>query len=124
MPSPTSTRSAPRQIAAAALTRQLLTFARRDVAHPEPVEVNRVVRSVVAMLDRTLGEQITLQLTLGEGSLVAVADPHQLEQIVLNLAINARDAMPGGGTLTIGTYALHHDVEGSHQSDVALDRHR
>lgn len=90
----------------AALTRQLLTFARRDVANPTPVDVNDVVRSVVGMLERTLGEGIELRLELAPAPLVAVIDRQQLEQIVMNLAINARDAMPGGGRITIVTERL------------------
>jgi signal transduction histidine kinase len=85
----------------AALTRQLLTFARRDIVNPAPLEVTAVVRGVASMLGRTLGEDINLELQLGDQPLVAVADLHQLEQILLNLAINARDAMPDGGRLTI-----------------------
>jgi PAS domain S-box-containing protein len=87
----------------AALTRQLLTFARRDVANPAPVDVNDVVRSVVAMLERTLGEAIELRLELTPAPLIAVVDRQQLEQIVMNLAINSRDAMPCGGRIAIAT---------------------
>ena len=85
----------------AALTRQLLTFARRDIVHAEPVEINDVVKGVASMLARTLGEHIALDLQLGDPPLIVVADSHQVEQILLNLAINARDAMPEGGVLTI-----------------------
>jgi hypothetical protein len=91
---------------AASLTRQLLTFARRDVVDAEPLDVNDVVRGVAAMLARTLGEHIELRLDLTEEPLIAVADRHQLDQIVLNLAINSRDAMPNGGAVTIATRAL------------------
>jgi PAS domain S-box-containing protein len=87
----------------ASLTRQLLAFARRDVANPLPVEVNGVIRNAASMLKRTLGERIELKLDLAPGHLIALADPNQLEQIVLNLAINSRDAMPDGGRLTIVT---------------------
>jgi signal transduction histidine kinase len=87
----------------ARLTRQLLTFARRDVANPEPIDVNDVVREIASMLERTLGEHIELRLDLAVGSLVAIVDRQQLDQVVMNLAINARDAMAGGGTLTIST---------------------
>jgi PAS domain S-box-containing protein len=90
----------------AALTRQLLTFARRDVANPSPVDVNDVVRSVAGMLERTLGEGIELHLELAPAPLIAVIDRQQLEQIVMNLAINSRDAMPGGGRITIVTQRL------------------
>ncbi len=85
----------------AALTRQLLTFARRDVVNAEPIEINEVVKGVASMLARTIGEHICLDLQMGDPPLVAVADRHQLEQILLNLAMNARDAMPEGGILTI-----------------------
>lgn len=89
----------------AGLTKQLLTFARRDVTNPETLAVNDIVTGVVSMLGRTLGEQIELQLALSPEPLFARADRHQLEQIVLNLAINARDAMPDGGRLAISTGA-------------------
>jgi signal transduction histidine kinase len=85
----------------AALTRQLLTFARRDRAHAEPLDVVDVVRSVASMLERTLGEHIELTLVLSPDPVIGVCDRTQLEQILLNLAINARDAMPEGGTLRI-----------------------
>jgi PAS domain S-box-containing protein len=88
---------------AAGLTRQLLAFARRDPANPEPLELNEVVKEVASMLERTLGEHIDLRLVLTDEPMVAVADRHHIEQIVMNLAINARDAMPEGGALTITT---------------------
>jgi hypothetical protein len=88
---------------AAGLTRQLLTFARQDTLNPEPLEVSEIVRGVASMLDRTLGEHVILNLALDDEPLVAIADRHHVEQIVLNLAINARDAMPDGGTLTISS---------------------
>jgi PAS domain S-box-containing protein len=88
---------------AAALTRQLLTFARRDVVDPEPLDVNAVIRDITELLGRTLGERVELRLRLAEKPLVAVIDRHQLDQVVLNLAINARDAMSTGGVLTIAT---------------------
>jgi len=91
---------------AARLTRQLLTFARGDLADPEPFDVNEIVRGVTSMLDRTLGEHIELRVDLAGGPLVAIAERHQLEEIVLNLAINARDAMPAGGKLSLVTEPL------------------
>jgi hypothetical protein len=87
----------------AGLTRQLLTFARRDVANPEPVDVNDVVRGVVGMLKRTLGEDIDLDLELAPAPIIAMVDRQQLELIVMNLALNSRDAMPDGGRITITT---------------------
>jgi PAS domain S-box-containing protein len=87
----------------AGLTRQLLTFARRIETVSEPLDVNGVVRSIASMLSRTLGAHLDLRLELAERPLVTVIDRHQLEQIILNLVINARDAMPHGGQLTIRT---------------------
>ncbi len=102
----------------AALTRQLLTFARRDVVHSEPVEVNDVVEGVASMLSRTLGEHIALSLELGRAPLTVMADRHQLEHVLLNLAINARDAMTSGGSLTIRTE--RHREPGTETDDVVL----
>jgi PAS domain S-box-containing protein len=85
----------------AALTAQLLTFARRDVVNREPLDLTAVVRSVASMLERTLGEHIELRLELTDAPIVVACDRSQLEQILMNLAINARDAMPDGGVLTI-----------------------
>lgn len=87
----------------AELTRQLLSFARRDAANPEPLEVGACVRAVASMLERTLGPSIELRLELEPGPLVVVLDRQQLDQLILNLAINARDAMANGGVLTIST---------------------
>jgi PAS domain S-box-containing protein len=91
---------------AAALTRQLLTFARQGVASPEPVDVNDVVRGGAPMLERTLGEQVELLLDLAIEPLVVIADRHQLDEIVLTLATNGRDSMVDGGKLTIATEYL------------------
>jgi hypothetical protein len=96
----------------ASLTAQLLTFARRDVLNRESLDVTSVVSSVGSMLKRTLGEHILLRLELGEVPVFATCDRSQLEQIVMNLAINARDAMPEGGVLTI---AVQHATEPSEE---------
>jgi CheY-like chemotaxis protein len=85
----------------AGLTRQLLTFARRDVVHPEQLDVSSVVHSMASLFERTLGEHIDLRLDLGAQPVVALCDRTQFEQILLNLAINARDAMTEGGVLGI-----------------------
>ena len=90
---------------AAAMTRQLLTFARRDVVHPAALDLNEVVRGVASMLDRTVGEHVDLRLDLQREMLIVHADRRQLEQVIVNLALNARDAMPVGGILTISTTA-------------------
>lgn len=88
---------------AARLTRQLLTFARRDVVHPRPLDINAVVTETVGLLERTLGEDVQLDVRLSEPLAPVLADPGQLQQVLVNVAINARHAMPSGGTLTIAT---------------------
>jgi hypothetical protein len=88
---------------AAGLTRQLLAFARREVIQPRVLDLNEVVSRVEQLLKRTLGEHIELIITLRAGLPPVLADPGQLEQVLVNMAINARDAMPSGGRLTIET---------------------
>jgi PAS domain S-box-containing protein len=91
---------------AAVLTRQLLTFARREVVQPRVLNLNEVVTNVLKLLQRTLGEHIELATDLAGTLDPVLADPGQFEQILVNLAVNARDAMPGGGKLTIQTSNL------------------
>lgn len=93
---------------ASTLTRQLLTFSRKQVLQPEVVDVNRAVAHLEPMLRRVLREDIELHIRLGIGVQFVRADRNQLEQLLLNLAINARDAMPAGGVLTITT--THEEV--------------
>ncbi|MGE4043863.1 MAG: PAS domain-containing protein [Acetobacteraceae bacterium] len=88
---------------AAALTHRLLAFSRRQPLEPKSVDVNRLVASLNELLRRTIGEMIRLELDLSAGVWPTLCDPNQLENALLNLAINARDAMPDGGRLTIGT---------------------
>jgi PAS domain S-box-containing protein len=88
---------------AAALTRQLLTFSRKQVLLPQRLDVNEVVRGLEGMLARTIGAQVELKTSLADGLALVETDPDQLAQVVLNMAINGRDAMPGGGVLTIST---------------------
>jgi PAS domain S-box-containing protein len=88
---------------AADLTHQLLAFARREVVHPEVVSLNDVVTETEQLLRRTLGEHIDLTRVLSVEPWPIVADPGQMEQVLVNLAVNARDAMPTGGSLVIET---------------------
>jgi len=88
---------------AGVLTHQLLAFARREVIQARPLSFNSAVRSIEEILRRTIGEQIELVIDLEPNLAMVVADPGHIEQIILNLAINARDAMPTGGTLSIKT---------------------
>ncbi len=88
---------------AANLTRQLLAFSRRQVIQARDIDLNDVVTSLAKMLQRTLGEDVHLQLNLHPRPVVTRADPGMLDQVLLNLVVNARDAMPSGGSLFIET---------------------
>jgi CheY-like chemotaxis protein len=95
---------------AASLTRSLLAFARRQPLDPKPIDLNRLVGNMSDLLRRTLGEQISVEMVGAAGLWRARADPNQLENAILNLAVNARDAMPKGGKLTIETGNTHLDA--------------
>jgi PAS domain S-box-containing protein len=86
---------------AASLTQQLLAFSRRQPLEPRAVDVNRLVTGMSELFRRTLGESIAIETVLSGGLWRVFADPNQLENSIINLAINARDAMPNGGTLKI-----------------------
>jgi signal transduction histidine kinase len=89
----------------AALTHQLLAIARKQTAEPRPIRINEIVASTENLLQRLIGEQIELVLLLDSGAGLVLADPAQLRQILLNMVLNARDAMPQGGKITLSTRA-------------------
>jgi PAS domain S-box-containing protein len=95
---------------AAALTRQLLMFSRREVVKPEVLDVGGLLRDLERLLNRTLSERIALRITVGPGLAPVLADRAQLEQVLVNLAVNARDAMPDGGTLSIAVAGVPEGV--------------
>jgi PAS domain S-box-containing protein len=92
------------------LTHQLLAFARREVVQPQVVDVNDIVRDIEQLLLRTLGEHVELHSSLAANLRQVLIDPGQVEQILVNLAVNARDAMPDGGTLRIDTANMEIDA--------------
>jgi len=94
---------------ASSLTQRLLAFARRQPLAPKPIDPNALVNGMTDLLHRTLGETISLEVVLAAGLWRVEADPNELENAVLNLAVNARDAMAGGGRLTIETANAHLD---------------
>ncbi len=88
---------------AANLTKSLLAFSRKQIINPRPIDLNEIIKRIDHLLSRIIGEDIRLQTTLSEKALIVMADPGQAEQVLMNLATNARDAMPKGGILTIRT---------------------
>src|SRR5262249_4982650 len=96
---------------AANLTHQLLAFSRKQVLRPTVVDVNVVIRDIERILHRVLGEHVPLPTALDPGLAPVLADPSQLDQVIMNLAVNARDAMPGGGRITIETANVPLDSE-------------
>jgi len=96
---------------AAGLTRQLLAFSRRQDIEPVALDLNGVVGDMLKLLRRLLGEHVEVRTDLAPGLPLVRADPGKIEQVLMNLCVNARDAMPGGGRLTIATSAAEVDAE-------------
>ena len=109
-------------MSAASLTHRLLAFARQQPLDTRPVDINKHVRSLEELLVRTIGERIALKLEMTTKPAIALVDPIQLESAVLNLVINARDALPRGGNIWVSTYAAysHGDSNLADGSYVAL----
>ena len=98
-------------VTAASLTRQLLAFSRQQVIEPRLVNLNDIVASSEKMLTRLIGEDVELVTSLTTDPLAVLIDPGQLEQVIMNLAVNSRDAMPTGGKLTLETAVVKMDAE-------------
>ncbi len=103
---------------AAELTRQLLTFSRRQASKPSIVNLSQVVENLERLLTRIIGEDIKLKTELDSSVWSVKADPVQLEQVIVNLAVNARDAMPNGGTVTI---SVHNRILSKEDATLELD---
>jgi PAS domain S-box-containing protein len=106
------------------LTRQLLAFSRKQILQPKIIDLNKIVANLEIILQRLIGEDIELSTDLENVDANVLVDPGQIEQIIVNLAVNARDAMPKGGKLTIGTKILELDESFAREhSPVLLGKH-
>jgi len=104
---------------AAALTRQLLLFSRKEIMREADLDLNQSIQSILKMLRRTIGEDIQTQLKLAAQPMLLHADPGMMDQVLLNLAVNARDAMPKGGQLVIETSGVEFDEQAaSHSANI------
>jgi CheY-like chemotaxis protein len=103
---------------AAALTHRLLAFARRQTLDPKPTTANKLSANMEEMVQRTVGPEIKVETVLGIGLWLTLCDPNQLENAILNLCINGRDAMPDGGRLTIETTNTWVDERGARERDM------
>jgi PAS domain S-box-containing protein len=104
---------------AAALTHRLLAFARRQPLDPKPIDINRLVAGMEDLIRGTVGPGVQVEVAGAAGMLPTLVDPNQLENALLNLCINARDAMPDGGRLTIGTDGVLLDDRAAKERDLA-----
>lgn len=104
---------------AASLTAQLLTFSRKNVLRPKILDLNAVLADVGKMLHRLIGENIEVDIVPASSQVRVKADPSQIEQVILNLAVNSRDAMPAGGKLTITAYEVELDENHSRNPEEA-----
>ncbi len=105
------------------LTRQLLRFSRREILQPRQIDLNEVVAKLAKMLQRLIGEDVMLSLELTEDALSVRADSGMIEQVLMNLAVNARDAMPRGGSLHIVTYERALDEPTAERDEVSAGRY-
>jgi hypothetical protein len=96
---------------AAGLTRQLLAFARRQILEPQNLQINGIVTDVLSLLEKVIGKDVEIKTSLSPDLAAVRADPSQIEQILMNLCLNARDAMPGGGHLVIETRGINLNEE-------------
>jgi PAS domain S-box-containing protein len=103
---------------AGALTRQLLAFSRKQVMRPETIDLNRVTENLGKMIPRLMGEDVDVRILHCKDLKPVKADPNQVEQVILNLVVNARDAMPDGGKLTIETNNVSLNAEQARRNDV------
>jgi len=104
---------------AAALTHRLLAFSRRQTLDPKPTNVNRLIAGMEELIRRTMGPSVTVEVAAAGGLWTTLVDPHQLENALLNLTINARDAMPHGGKLTIETANKWLDTRAARERDLS-----
>ncbi len=104
---------------AAALTHRLLAFSRRQTLDPKPTDMNRLVAGMDELIRRTMGPEVQVAAVCGSGLFAVLADPNQLENALLNLCINARDAMPDGGSLTIET--ANHELDAAQATPLELE---
>jgi PAS domain S-box-containing protein len=103
---------------AAGLTKQLLAFSRQQVLHATPLDVNGLITDMMGMLTRLIGEHVQVALTLVPSLAPALVDRSQLEQVVMNLVVNARDAMPAGGSISIETADVILEQSSFHQTHI------